>query len=76
VEEMTTLTLQKKHAEATKAWGTLRDILELEYSEVVRDAAIQRFEYTTGVSIHQLHACNEDLHSSDHVIRNPKAVFV
>jgi nucleotidyltransferase substrate binding protein (TIGR01987 family) len=38
---------QKKHADASQAWKTLQDILKVEYSLVVRDAAIQRFEYTT-----------------------------
>lgn len=38
---------QKKHADARQALKTLQDILKVEYSVVVRDAAIQRFEYTT-----------------------------
>lgn len=38
---------QKKYEEAQKAWTTLREILDSQYSVVIRDAAIQRFEYTT-----------------------------
>lgn len=38
---------QKKLADASQAWQTLQDILNVEYSVVIRDAAIQRFEYTT-----------------------------
>jgi nucleotidyltransferase substrate binding protein (TIGR01987 family) len=38
---------EKKHADASQAWRTFQDILNAEYSVVIRDAAIQRFEYTT-----------------------------
>jgi len=38
---------RKKHDDAVRAWKTLRDILEAEKTVVTRDAAIQRFEYTT-----------------------------
>ncbi|MEK6565086.1 MAG: HI0074 family nucleotidyltransferase substrate-binding subunit [Bacteroidota bacterium] len=39
--------LKKKHEDATRAWKTLRDILSAEQTVANRDAAIQRFEYTT-----------------------------
>ena len=35
-----------KYQNALKALGTLKDILEEPFSVIVRDAAIQRFEYT------------------------------
>lgn len=35
-----------KYADASKALNTLRDILREPFSIIVRDAAIQRFEYT------------------------------
>lgn len=38
--------LKEKYSSASKALGTLEEIIELEKSELVRDAAIQRFEYT------------------------------
>jgi len=38
--------LQKKVDTARKAFRTFEEILEQPYSKVMRDAAIQRFEYT------------------------------
>ena len=38
--------LNLRHADAIKALGTLEEILHEPYSTIVRDAAIQRFEYT------------------------------
>lgn len=38
--------LELKHRDALKALGTLKDILREPFSVIVRDAAIQRFEYT------------------------------
>ncbi len=38
--------LQLKYESAIKALKTLEDVLNEPYSEIVRDAAIQRFEYT------------------------------
>jgi nucleotidyltransferase substrate binding protein (TIGR01987 family) len=35
-----------KYADAKKALKTLRDILKEPFSTIIRDAAIQRFEYT------------------------------
>lgn len=35
-----------KYADAKKALATLRDILKEPFSTIIRDAAIQRFEYT------------------------------
>ena len=38
--------LELKYQDAANAFVTLRDILKEPYSVIVRDAAIQRFEYT------------------------------
>ena len=38
--------LRKKYKSASRALGTLGEVLNEEYSLIVRDAAIQRFEYT------------------------------
>jgi len=38
--------LELKRHDAKKALGTLKDILKEPFSIIVRDAAIQRFEYT------------------------------
>lgn len=38
--------LELRHRDAVKALGTLKDILKEPFSAIVRDAAIQRFEYT------------------------------
>ncbi|NOZ68454.1 MAG: DUF86 domain-containing protein [Deferribacteres bacterium] len=38
--------LEIRYEDAKKAIGTLRDILQETFSIIVRDAAIQRFEYT------------------------------
>jgi len=38
--------LELKHRDALKALSTLKDILREPFSVIVRDAAIQRFEYT------------------------------
>lgn len=38
--------LRKKYQYARKAWDTLDEVLKEDFSSVVRDAAIQRFEYT------------------------------
>ncbi len=38
--------LELKLKDALNAFGTLQDILKEPYSVIVRDAAIQRFEYT------------------------------
>ncbi len=38
--------LELKHRDALKALNTLKDILREPFSVIVRDAAIQRFEYT------------------------------
>ncbi len=38
--------LELKYNDALKALGTLKDILKEPFSVIVRDAAIQRFEYT------------------------------
>jgi len=38
--------LKKKYQYARKAWDTLNEVLKEDFSSVVRDAAIQRFEYT------------------------------
>jgi hypothetical protein len=42
--------LESKRADAVRALKSLKDIQLLEFSEVARDAAIQRFEYTVGVT--------------------------
>jgi len=39
--------LEKKYDDASKALKTLDEALSAEYSVFIRDAAIQRFEYTT-----------------------------
>ena len=38
--------LELKYSDALKALNTLKDILREPFSVIVRDAAIQRFEYT------------------------------
>ncbi|MBU1122031.1 MAG: HI0074 family nucleotidyltransferase substrate-binding subunit [Candidatus Omnitrophota bacterium] len=38
--------LEIKYQDAVKALGTLKDILDVTFTEIVRDATIQRFEYT------------------------------
>jgi len=39
--------LSKKYKDAARAWKTLSEILKAEKTVANRDAAIQRFEYTT-----------------------------
>ncbi len=41
--------LKKKHDDAMRALKTLQEILGMEKTAVNRDAAIQRFEYTTEI---------------------------
>ena len=38
--------LKRKLEDAKRALSTLEEVLGLEYSKIVRDATIQRFEYT------------------------------
>lgn len=38
--------LELKYSDAIKALGTLKDILKEPFSVIIRDASIQRFEYT------------------------------
>lgn len=38
--------LELKYNDALRALGTLRDIMKEPFSIIIRDAAIQRFEYT------------------------------
>ena len=49
VERMSLGLLKKKHADAARALKTLQKILGEKKTTVNRDAAIQRFEYTTEI---------------------------
>jgi len=63
----------KKYLDTVKALSTLKDILKEPYSVIVRDATIQRFEYTFESLWKYLKTF---LKESEGVIANsPKAVF-
>jgi nucleotidyltransferase substrate binding protein (TIGR01987 family) len=65
--------LQRRIKETDKALTTLREILKQPYSVIVRDAAIQRFEYTFETSWKLL---KEYLRECEGVISNsPKSCF-
>lgn len=62
-----------KYKDAIKAWGTLRDIFKEPFTVIVRDAAIQRFEYTFEALWKFL---KEHLKQNEGIISNsPKACF-
>lgn len=62
-----------KYKDAVKALGTLRDILKEPFTVIVRDAAIQRFEYTFEALWKFL---KEHLKQNEGIISNsPKACF-
>jgi len=68
LEKLTALT-----ADASRALSTLREILAEEFSIIVRDAAIQRFEYTFEVAWKLL---REHLRVKEGIISNsPKTCF-
>ena len=65
--------LQLKYADAVKALGTLKEIMDEKFSIIVRDAAIQRFEYTFEALWKFL---KEYLKEKEGVVENtPKSVF-
>lgn len=65
--------LRKKAASAQKALSTLEEILNEDFSLIVRDAAIQRFEYTFETI---WKATKVYLSEEEGIIANsPKAVF-
>ena len=65
--------LELKYQDAARAFKTLQDILKEPYSVIIRDAAIQRFEYTFEALWKFLQTY---LHDKEGIAANsPKAVF-
>jgi len=65
--------LKRKLEDAKRALSTLEEVLGLEYSKIVRDATIQRFEYTFEATWKLL---KEFLHYREGIVCNsPKSCF-